>query len=126
MVATLLEMMASDPAMRVVVGGVPNLTRFGDQFETTVKPVLEALEEQVVLLRLLGEATTSADVTVRIGHENTYEPLQTTSVVASTYGSADDVWATLGIVGPTRMDYPSTIASVRAVARYVSRFLAEG
>ena len=125
-VATLLEMMASDPAMRVVVGGVPNLTRFGDQFETTVKPVLEALEEQVVLLRLLGEATTSADVTVRIGHENTYEPLQTTSVVASTYGSAVDVWAKLGIVGPTRMDFPSTSASVRAVARYVSRFLAEG
>ena len=42
------------------------------------------------------------------------------------YGSDADVWATLGIVGPTRMDYPSTIASVRAVARYVGRFLAEG
>lgn len=105
---------------------MPNLTRFGDQFETTVKPVLEALEEQVVLLRLLGEVSGPGDVTVRIGHENPYEPLRTTSLVASTYGQAGDVWATLGIVGPTRMDYPSTIASVRAVARYVSRFLAEG
>ncbi len=125
-VATLLEVMATDPSTRVVVGGVPNLTRFGDQFESTVKPVLEALEEQVVLLRLLGEATSTTDVTVRIGHENPYEPLQGTSVVASSYASSDDVWATLGIVGPTRMDYPSTIASVRAVARYVGRFLAEG
>ena len=34
--------------------------------------------------------------------------------------------ASLGVVGPTRMDYPSTIASVRAVARYVSRILTEG
>ena len=34
--------------------------------------------------------------------------------------------ATLGVVGPTYMDYPSTIAAVRAVARYVGRFLAEG
>ncbi|MBK8460494.1 MAG: heat-inducible transcriptional repressor HrcA [Micropruina sp.] len=125
-VASLLEMTTADPSTRVVVGGVPNLTRFGDQFETTVKPVLEALEEQVVLLRLLGEAGGSTDVTVRIGHENPYEPLQATSVVASSYGHANDVWATLGIVGPTRMDYPSTIASVRAVARYVGRFLAEG
>ena len=91
-----------------------------------MKPVLEALEEQVVLLRLLGEATSPNDVTVRIGHENPYEPLQSTSVVASAYGADSDVWATLGIVGPTRMDYPSTIASVRAVARYVGRFLAEG
>nr|NLI50128.1 heat-inducible transcriptional repressor HrcA [Propionibacterium sp.] len=125
-VAALLEMMAADPSARVMVGGVPNLTRFGDQFETTVKPVLEALEEQVVLLRLLGEASSSVDVTVRIGHENPYEPLQSTSVVAAAYGLDADVWATLGIVGPTRMDYPSTMASVRAVARYVGRFLAEG
>ena len=125
-VASLLEMMAADPSARVVVGGVPNLTRFGDQFESTVKPVLEALEEQVVLLRLLGEASSSSGVTVRIGHENPYEPLQSTSVVAAAYGLDADAWATLGIVGPTRMDYPSTIASVRAVARYVGRFLAEG
>ena len=125
-IATLLELVTADPATRVVVGGVPNLTRFGDQFETTVKPVLEALEEQVVLLRLLGEAGGSSEVTVRIGHENPYEPLQSTSVVASAYSHGDDLWASMGIVGPTRMDYPSTMASVRAVARYVGRFLAEG
>lgn len=125
-VASLLEMVSSDPSSRIVVAGVDNLTRFGAEFETTVKPVLEALEEQVVLLRLLGEATSPDDVTVRIGHENPYAPLQTTSVVASAYGSDAAVWATLGIVGPTRMDYPSAIASVRAVARYVGRFLAEG
>lgn len=124
-VAALLELVAHEASTRVVVGGVPNLTRFGDQFETTVKPVLEALEEQMVLLRLLGEATGPHDVTVRIGHENPYEPLQSTSVVSSAYGADADVWATLGIVGPTRMDYPSTIASVRGIARYVSRFLAE-
>jgi heat-inducible transcriptional repressor len=125
-VAALLELLGSQPSARVAVGGVPNLTRFADQFETTVKPVLEALEEQVVLLRLLGEATSTAEVTVRIGHENPYAPLQSTSVVASGYGSTQDAWATLGVVGPTRMDYPSTMAAVRAVARYVGRFLAEG
>ena len=124
--AALIDIVSADPATRVVVGGVPNLTRFGDQFETTVKPVLEALEEQVVLLRLLGEAGGSADVTVRIGSENPYQPLQSTSVVASAYSHGDDVWASMGIVGPTRMDYPSTMASVRAVARYVGRILAEG
>ena len=125
-VAALLDIVTDDPGARVAVAGVPNLTRFGDQFETTVKPVLEALEEQVVLLRLLGEATSPADVMVRIGHENPYEPLHATSVVASGYGTDERAWATLGIVGPTRMDYPSAIASVRAVARYVGRFLAEG
>jgi heat-inducible transcriptional repressor len=125
-IATLLDMLGNDASSRVVVGGMPNLTRFGDEFETTVRPVLEALEEQVVLLKLLGEATSTDIVTVRIGRENPYAELQSTSLVASGYGTALDSWATLGIVGPTRMDYPSTMASVRAVARYVGRFLAEG
>ena len=124
-IATLLEMVSSETSSRMVVGGMPNLTRYGAEFETTVKPVLEALEEQVVLLKLLGEVST-ADVTVRIGQENPYKELQSTSVVASGYGSQLDTFATLGVVGPTRMDYPSTMASVRAVARYVGRFLSEG
>lgn len=123
-VTTLLELLGTPPSTRVVVGGVPNLARFASEFESTVGPVLEALEEQVVLLKLLGEAATSDDVLVRIGGENPYQGLQSTSMVASAYGSQEDVWATLGIVGPTRMDYPSMMASVRAVARYVGRFLA--
>lgn len=123
-VTTLLELLGTPPSTRVVVGGVPNLARFASEFESTVGPVLEALEEQVVLLKLLGEAATSDDVLVRIGEENPYQGLQSTSMVASAYGSQEDVWATLGIVGPTRMDYPSMMASVRAVARYVGRFLA--
>lgn len=125
-IAALVEVASADPSTRVVVGGVPNLTRFSDQYETTVRPVLEALEEQVVLLRLLGEVAGAGDVLVRIGHENPYGPLHATSVVASGYGTSSDIWANLGVVGPTRMDYPSTMAAVRAVARYVGRFLAEG
>lgn len=123
-VQALTALLVADPTTRVVVGGVQNLARFGEDFHTAMEPVLEALEEQVVLLRLLGEVRD--DVTVRIGHENEHVGLQSTSVVASGYGMPDDAWATLGVVGPTRMNYPSTMASVRAVARYVGRFLAEG
>jgi heat-inducible transcriptional repressor len=119
-------LVAEPHTTRVVVGGVPNLTRFADQFETAVRPVLEALEEQVVLLKLLGEVAEAGDVVVRIGQENSYEPLRSTSVVASGYGVGADQRANLGVVGPTRMDYPSTMAAVRAVARYLSRYLEQG
>ena len=120
-VAAVLETIAAEPAAQVVVAGVPNLA--GAAFETNMRPLLEALEEQVVLMRLLGEAA-GDDVTVRIGQENTAQGFQSTSLVASGYGAG--FGASLGVVGPTRMDYPSTIAAVRAVARYVSRFLIEG
>jgi len=110
---------------RVAVSGTSHLARFGDDFEGSVRPLLEALEEHVVLLKLLGETTTRGALTVRIGHEGPYSELATTSVVAAGYGPGSDALATLGVVGPTRMDYPGTMASVRAVARYVSRILDE-
>ena len=110
---------------RIVVGGAANLARYGDSFDSAVRPLLEALEEHVVLLKLLGEATTGGAVTVRIGAEGPYEELSSTSVVTTGYGPHDEAVATLGIVGPTRMDYPGTMAAVRAVARYVSRILDE-
>jgi heat-inducible transcriptional repressor len=110
---------------RVAVGGTANLAHFGDSFEVSVRPLLEALEEHVVLLKLLGEAHSGGTVTVRIGHEGPYQEFSTTSVVATGYGPGEEAVGNLGVVGPTRMDYPGTMASVRAVARYVSRILDE-
>ncbi len=110
---------------KVAIGGTANLVRFGEDFDRSIQPLLEALEEHVVLLRLLGEATSPSLVTVRIGHEVPHEQLVAASVVASSYGPDDQSLATLGIVGPTRMDYPGSMASVNAVARYVSQILAD-
>ena len=124
-VTTLIEAFTDEGEQRIAVGGAANLTRYGDDFERNVKPVLEALEEHVILLSLLGEATNPQTLTVRIGHENPYEELAATSVVATGYGSKSEALATLGIVGPTHMDYPSTMGAVRAVARYVSQILAD-
>jgi heat-inducible transcriptional repressor len=90
--------------------------------------VLEALEEHVVLLKLLGtlgrEGLEHDAVAVLIGHENPHEGLVSTSVVSTGYAAGSEVVAGLGVVGPTRMDYPTAMATVRAVARYVSDILA--
>jgi len=123
-VSTVLECLVDKHEERVVLGGTANLTRFGQDFPLSVQPVLEALEEQVVLLRLLGEATTPSSITVRIGHENPHESLAATSVVSMGYGVGSEAVAKLGVLGPTRMDYPGTMGAVRAVARYVGHILA--
>jgi len=126
-VAALVEAMSDHRSdERVLVGGTANLARFGDGFENSIQPLLEALEEHVLLLRLLGEATSPATLTVRIGSEVAYEGLASTSVVATGYGPGAEALATLGVLGPTRMDYPGTMASVRAVAQYLSKILDEG
>ena len=122
-VATLLDSLVERHEERVAVAGTANVARFGHDFDDALAPLLEALEEHVVLLRLLGEATSPSTLTVRIGHENP-SGLSAASVITTGYGPGERALASLGVVGPTRMDYPGTIASVGAVARYVSQILA--
>ncbi|HKS01228.1 MAG TPA: HrcA family transcriptional regulator, partial [Arthrobacter sp.] len=107
---------------RMVMAGTANLARSNVDFPLSIGPVLEALEEQVVMLRLLSDmAQDPRGVAVSIGRENPYDGLAEASVVATGYGP--DASAKVGILGPTRMDYPTTMAAVRAVARYLSRIL---
>jgi heat-inducible transcriptional repressor len=125
--ATVLETLVERSDERVALAGTANLARGGAlDFPGTIRPVLEALEEHVVLLRLLGESSDPQTVHVSIGGENTHEGLHTASVITTGYGadSATAV-ASLGVLGPTRMDYPGAMGAVRAVARYVGQILAE-
>jgi heat-inducible transcriptional repressor len=107
---------------RVAVGGTANLARFGHDFDSAIQPVLEAIEEQVVLLKLLGEAAVGTQV--RIGSETGEESLASMALVSSNYGAVQS-GSMLGTLGPNRMDYPGTMAAVAAVARYVGRLLNE-
>jgi len=119
------DSLAVEREERLVLAGTANLARSGTDFAGSIGPVLEALEEQVVLLKLLTEmAADTGAVGIRIGREHQHAGLTETAVVASGYGGEGEVVARLGVLGPTRMDYPTTIAAVRAVARYVSRILA--
>jgi heat-inducible transcriptional repressor len=123
--SALLESLVEEHEDRVVLAGTANLVRFGPDFPYSISPVLEALEEQMVLLRLLGEASDPSVLTVRIGHENPHEGLAGTSVVSVGYGAEGEMLAKLGVLGPTRMDYPGTMGAVRAVARYVGKIVGD-
>jgi heat-inducible transcriptional repressor len=120
--SVLLETLVEKNDVKIVFSGAANLAAV--DFSRSLRDVLEALEEQVVLMRLLGEAGDSSTVTVRIGTENPDEGLRSTSVVVADYGVGDKTLARLGVLGPTRMDYPGTMGAVRAVARYVGQILA--
>ena len=109
---------------KMAISGTANLARSGENLGLTLSPILEALEEQVVLMRLLDEANST--VHVRIGREQIETNLQSTSLVSVGYGANSAQLGAVGVLGPTRMDYAGSIAAVDAVARYVGRFLIEG
>ena len=118
-ITTLIEMAVEHPEEKVVLAGRSNLARFNQDLSGSIHPILEALEEQVVLLRLLSG--TDSSVRVQIGDEQSEKSLRSTSLVTVGYANI----GALGILGPTRMDYASSITAVNAVANYVGRFLTE-
>ncbi|KQO82732.1 MULTISPECIES: heat-inducible transcriptional repressor HrcA [unclassified Frigoribacterium] len=125
-VASLVEQLAAGRQDRLVMAGAANLVRTEDDFSGSLYPVLEAIEEQVALLRLFGEMQLDAvDVVASIGRENASFGLAQTSVLASGYTSSGSEIARIGVLGPLRMDYSSNMAAVRAVARYLSSTLDE-
>jgi heat-inducible transcriptional repressor len=119
----LLESLVEHTEERLLMGGTANLTRNAADFGGSLRSVLEALEEQVVVLRLLAHQQQAGKVTVRIGQETAVEQMAGTSMVSTAYGNADTVYGGMGVLGPTRMDYPGTIASVAAVALYIGEVL---
>ncbi|WP_031468616.1 heat-inducible transcriptional repressor HrcA [Sciscionella sediminilitoris] len=120
----LVEALIEHPEERIVLGGTANLTRNVADFPGSLRGVLEALEEQVVLLKLLAAAQDPDIISVRIGGEIEPAEMRNTSVVSIGYGADGSLLGGMGVVGPTRMDYPGTMAAVRAVANYVGRILA--
>lgn len=112
--------LAEEREERVAMAGTSHLVRSNHDFPETIGPVLDALEEHVVLLRLFQQMAVDGRqaVAVRIGGENAVDGLRTASIVSAQYTAGG-----IGVLGPTRMDYPTTMAAVRAVARYVSEFL---
>jgi heat-inducible transcriptional repressor len=114
---------AEEVVRQVFVGGQASLA--GDQTleRDQLGRVLELLEERTTLARLMDETGEDDGPRVRIGEEHEVEGLQTTSLVSQRYRLVTS--GSLGVLGPTRMDYASVLATVRAVAQQLETTLAD-
>ncbi|AXL12392.1 heat-inducible transcriptional repressor HrcA [Microbacterium foliorum] len=123
--AIIIEELGEFRQERLVMAGAATLARREQDFRGSIHPLLEAIEEQVTLLRLMSEMEAdSHGLAASIGTENASFGLGEASIVASNYAAPSGM-ARVGVMGPTRMDYPSNLAAARAVARYLSRMLDE-
>lgn len=81
--------------------------------------VIGFLEDGLAVLEALSDALGKRELTVRIGHENRRAELDNVSIVATNYGTgtSDGV---IGVIGPTRMNYPRAMGAVRIIADSLS------
>ena len=108
----------------VFVGGTASLTRAFDAVEV-VRSVLEALEQQYVVVSLVRDML-HRGVSVAIGAEHGVEPLSACSVVLAPLVRDGETVGSVGVLGPTRMNYPAALATVEVVSDRLGRRLTEG
>ncbi len=105
------------------VGGASRLAAEHDAFVTTnTARLLELLEQHVVLASLMRELL-GPGLTVSIGSENTSLDLRECSLVLAPYLVEGERAGTVGVLGPTRMDYRKAQAAVAAVSQQLGRQL---
>lgn len=114
-------------AVGLHVGGTSKLAESFDALQT-VRSVLSVLEEQYLVVGLLRE-TARKGMAVSIGAEHAsdglYQSLATCSIVVAPYVIDGRVAGSVGVLGPTRMNYPQVIAAVEAVSSGLGDRLSE-
>src|SRR5438270_4220762 len=118
-----------DPADRdheqVYVGGASRMAAAFDAVDT-VRQVLAILEQQYVVVSLLREVIDTdgeQGITVSIGTELGVQPLAECSIVVAPYVIEGEPLGTVGVLGPTRMNYPQAMAAVAVVSERLGRRL---
>jgi heat-inducible transcriptional repressor len=108
----------------VYVGGASRMASAFDAVEV-VRNVLLTLEQQYVVVGLLRDVL-DRGLSVAIGGEHGVEPLAACSVVVAPYVVDGEPAGTIGVLGPTRMNYPQALAAVEVVSERLSHRLSEG
>ncbi len=122
--STLADELAQRDSQHVFLEGTSNIVdehKFADL--ETVRQVIEALEHRRLLLEVLADAFSIDRVSIRIGAENPVEEMRSCAVISAPYNLEGVAIGSLGVVGPTRMDYRRTIAAVHEVASSLGRML---
>jgi heat-inducible transcriptional repressor len=106
----------------LLVEGTSNLLAATEDL-ARAKRVMRALEEKDLLVRLLDRTLAAPGICVFIGAEANLADLTDLSVVAATYGSEDRPLGTIGVIGPSRMNYSKVIPLVDFTAEVITEAL---
>jgi heat-inducible transcriptional repressor len=107
----------------VYTSGAKNILGFPEFNDLEkARPIFEALEEKELLVTLLG-GTASDDVSIVIGAENRLEELRNCSVIKANYAMGQRVFGSIGVIGPTRMDYPQVVSILRGIVKNINSVL---
>ncbi len=103
------------------ISGTCNLPDFANLKQ--IKELFRAIEEKHLMVKMLDKMADSDGVQVFIGSENAFSEMKELSMVASTYNDGNRPLGTIGIIGPTRLNYERVIPIVDQTAKTLTQIL---
>lgn len=115
----------SDREQRVYLSGATNmLTQPEFKDVDKVKDILDLLEETPTLLKMLAPAAGGTGIQVKIGTENKHEAFSNCSLITATYTFEGEALGSIGILGPTRMEYGRVMSILDILSKNLTSMLA--
>ncbi len=108
----------------IFISGLSEMVNLPDFCDINrIRGLLKTLEDKNIILGLLDKIADTEGTQVFIGSENPLDEMKQFSLVASTYRDGNRPVGTIGIIGPTRMNYSQAITLVDTTARFITEIL---
>ncbi len=121
-----LETIIVERDVQVYTSGAKNILAFPEFSDVDkAKAIFEALEQKQMLISLLGDALElgGTPLQILIGTENTVQEMKNCSIIKTTYRYGKDSYGTIGIIGPTRMNYVEVVAVLNGIVNHISNVI---
>ena len=122
LMAAVCELARSTANSKIILGGSSNLFSHKD-YKADAVELLDFLSRKEPITEVISGI--KEPINVKIGKENLYRQLENSSVIVAKYSVGDSDSGTIGIIGPTRMDYENIIPSVRYLTDLVGRLITQ-
>ena len=110
----------AEDEVHVYTSGVRNILGFPEFSDIEkARDIFEALEEKDILITMLGRDN-SDDIQIVIGEENNLERLRGCSIIKTDYRAGPRSFGSIGVIGPTRMDYGQTVSVLDGIVKKIS------
>ncbi len=118
------ESLKEERQIRVFLGGTTNILNQPEFKDVDkIRRMLKLFEQEPLLFKILEDNSSEDSIVVRIGSENEFEDIKECTLITGTYRIHDKTIGTLGVLGPTRMDYSRVISVMQRLVNHLNQSL---
>lgn len=123
LIAAVCELAGSTAKSRIMLGGSSNIFSHHKDYGSSAVELIEFLSREEPLTAVMTES--KDPLNIKIGKENLYRQLENSSLIVAKYSVGGNDSGTIGIIGPTRMDYENIIPSVKYLTNLVGSLITQ-